>query len=131
MGFERAGAARFALFCAFVGTIGCGAGGGRPAQAGEQESQGGFVRPVTGERGGSPIVLGRFGKKSIAYVANADDSTLHTLDVDARRELAVTELRSAPALVFLTRDGRLLVSFRERSRLGVFAVGEPNRPLEP
>jgi hypothetical protein len=50
------------------------------------------VQPVGLERVGSPIVLGRYGEKHVAYVGNADDETLITLDVDARRELAVTAL---------------------------------------
>ena len=130
MRFGRAGASTFVLCSALAAVSGCGASSGRPSQSGAHHDSDALVKPVGTERVGSPIVLGRFGKKTIAYVANTDDATLHTLDIDTRRELATTELRGAPNLLFLTRDGRLFVSYRERSRLGVFEVGEPNEPLE-
>ena len=132
MRIVRTGASRFVLCCLLATACGCGAAGPRSSQPGAQRGPNtASLKPVGHDRAGSPIVLGRLGDKNVAYVANADDSMLHTLDVDARRELATTELRGAPDLLFLTRDGRLLVSFRERSTLGVFEVGEPNQPLEP
>lgn len=74
-------------------------------------------------RAGSPIALAASrdarGDRTIAYVADADEPTLHTIDVDARKELATTRLRGRPEQLLVLADGRVAVTLRSSNALEV------------
>jgi mono/diheme cytochrome c family protein len=55
----------------------------------------------------------------IAYVADADEPTLHTVDVDAREEIATTALRGRPEQVLVLADGRVAVTLRSSNAVEV------------
>ncbi len=86
-------------------------------------------------RSGSSIALATTesqGKKRvIAYVADADDQVLRTIDVAAVREIAATPLRGAPEQLILLGDGRVAVTLRADGALQVLEPGEKaESPLE-
>jgi cytochrome c peroxidase len=74
-------------------------------------------------RAGSPVALatsqGPDGARVIAYVADADEPTLHTIDVDARKEIAATSLAGRPEQVLVLADGRVAVTLRASNAVQV------------
>ena len=82
-------------------------------------------------RQSSMVALARDGKRTLAYIANADDDTLRTVDVDAGKELATTRLAGKPGEVLVLPDGRVLVTLRSRSRVQVFEPAtNRDKPLD-
>ena len=65
----------------------------------------------------SALALARKGTRTFAYVANADDNTLRTIDIDKKEELAKTSLPGTPAHVLVLSDGRVAVTLKDKSRL--------------
>src|SRR6476646_846035 len=49
---------------------------------------------------------------TLAYIADADEPTLHTVDIDSHREIAATRLRDRPEQVMVLADGRVAVTLR-------------------
>jgi DNA-binding beta-propeller fold protein YncE len=64
-------------------------------------------------RDGSPVVLGKLGARTVAFVADEDDEAVRTVDLATHAELARTQLTGRPSQALLTRDGRLLVALRD------------------
>ncbi|MCC6648280.1 MAG: cytochrome C peroxidase [Polyangiaceae bacterium] len=83
-------------------------------------------------RESSPVALARLGSRTIAYIADEDDGVVHTVDVAKGEELSVTQIGGAPSQVLVTKDGRVLVSLRDRSQVAVLEPADsPERPLAP
>src|SRR6185295_15414841 len=55
----------------------------------------------------------------IAYVADADEPTLRTIDVETQKELAATPLRGRPEQVLVLADGRVAVTLRSNNAIEV------------
>jgi cytochrome c peroxidase len=81
-------------------------------------------------RTGSPIALAKSRSsrtrsigvslgRTIAYVADADEPTLHTIDVDAREEIATTALKGRPEQVLVLADGRVAVTLRSSNAVEI------------
>ncbi len=78
-------------------------------------------------RVGSPVALARTkgakgnaqGGRVIAYVADADEPTLHTIDVDAHKEIAITTLKGRPEQVLVLSDGRVALTLRSSNALEI------------
>ncbi len=68
---------------------------------------------------GSSVALATIDGATIAYVADEDDSALHTFDVDHGTELAVTPLDGAPSQLLVLGDGRVAVALRDRNRVAI------------
>ena len=67
----------------------------------------------------------------VAYVADADEPTLHTIDVDARRELTTTSLRGRPEQLLILADGRVAVTLRSANALEILEPAPtPDAALE-
>jgi cytochrome c peroxidase len=88
----------------------------------------GRLHPGTGAerlgkvRVGSPVALARSRgaqNRVIAYVADADEPTLHTIDVDAHTEIGTTPLRGRPEQVLVLADGRLAVTLRSSNAVEI------------
>ncbi len=89
------------------------------------------VVPAGASRQGSAVALVRAGDRLLAYVADADSRALHTVDVDARRQLAKTPLGGSPREVLVLADGRVVVTLADASRVAVLAPeAEPSAPLD-
>jgi mono/diheme cytochrome c family protein len=85
---------------------------------------------TTTSRSGSTLVLEERPNKRLLYAADEENHAIHTLDADSLAELAVTELAGRPAQILPLRDGRLLVTLRDRNRLLVMDPGDqPERPI--
>ncbi len=118
---------------------GCGgAGSGKDVRAaGVNDTGCGRVRPGGGAkpkqvtRQGSTVALAQLGKRSIAYVADADDSSVHTVDVSTGEEIATTSLAGSPSQLLVAADGRVLVALRDRSVVQVLEPSEDAaKPLD-
>ena len=80
--------------------------------------------------GSAPVALARAGDGAmLAYIVDADGGTLHTVDVGAGKELAVTELKGKPEHVLVLSDGRVAVTLRDADLVEVLepvaAAGSP------
>lgn len=82
--------------------------------------------PLTAGRG-DRVVLARAGDRTLAYVADEDEDAVHTIDVGAGREIAVTPVDGAPSALVALRDGRLVAALRDRNELVVL---EPASRIE-
>ena len=82
-------------------------------------------------RASSAVALARVRDDTIAYVADADEPVLHTVDVAAGRELATTTLHGNPEQVLVLGDGRVAVTLRRANALEVLEPeAEAGAPLE-
>lgn len=92
------------------------------------------ARPVrVGEgRQGSAVVLARANGQLLAYVADADSRSIHTLSVDGGREIARTRLDGAPRQLLVLPDGRVAATLSDGTRIAVLEPApEPSVPLAP
>jgi len=80
-------------------------------------------------REGSAVVLAKVSGRNVAFVADADEHTIHTLDLDQRTELASTFVPGKPERLLIVGD-RVVASLRDKGALGVFAVRAVDQPLE-
>lgn len=119
--------------------IGCGgAGNNKGVHAGGVSDQGcGRVRPGVGAlpkqvmHQGSTVAIAQHGKRSIAYVADADDGTVHTVDVATGEEIATTSVAGSPSQLIVAADGRVVVALRDRSVVQVLEpTAKAEEPLE-
>lgn len=124
-----------------LGLLGCGrsAPAGASAVQGQQSASArcarrhGEVGPtrVDNNREGKPVALARLGDRTLAFVADEDDATLHTVDISSGREVATTPLAGTPAQVLVLKDGRVAVTLRERNQLQVLEpTASPENPLD-
>jgi hypothetical protein len=87
--------------------------------------------PTPLSRQGSTIALATRGGSTLAYAADEDDDAIHTMDVDAPRELAVTPLGGTPSQVLVLADGRVAVALRDKNRIAIYEPREhADEPLE-
>ncbi len=73
-------------------------------------------------RAGSAVALAKSRTppgRVLAYVADADEPTLHTIDVDARKEIVATGLKGRPEQVLVLADGRVAVTLRSSNAVEV------------
>jgi DNA-binding beta-propeller fold protein YncE len=88
------------------------------------------LRAAAAGRQGGAIVLARSPKALLAYVADADSKSVHTVDVDAGRELVRTRVGGAPAQLVVLGDGRLVASLADGTHIAVLEPGaDPAAPL--
>src|SRR5262249_44577328 len=67
-----------------------------------------------------------------AYVADADEPTLRTIDVDSQKEIASTPLKGRPEQVLVLADGRVAVTLRSSNAIEVLEPADkPTEPLAP
>jgi DNA-binding beta-propeller fold protein YncE/mono/diheme cytochrome c family protein len=77
------------------------------------------------------VAIVQDGKRSIAYVADADDGSVHTVDVATGDEIATTSVAGSPSQLIVTADGRVLVALRDRSQVQVLEpTAKSDEPLE-
>ncbi|WP_170319893.1 c-type cytochrome [Polyangium spumosum] len=62
-------------------------------------------------------MLARSAQRTLAFVANEDDAAIHTIDLDARDEVAVMQLPGSPSALVGLSDGRLVVALRDRNEV--------------
>jgi mono/diheme cytochrome c family protein len=92
------------------------------------------VGPVRtgGARQGSAVALVRSGERLLAYVADGDSRSIHTIDVDAAHELVRTRVDGEPRQILVLADGRVVVSLSDGRRVAVLEpAGGPDAPLAP
>jgi cytochrome c peroxidase len=86
---------------------------------------------VDDNREGRPLALARLQDRTLAFVADEDDATLHTVDLTSGKEIALTPLPGAPAQVLVLKDGRVAVTLRDRNQLQILEpTANPENPLD-
>ncbi|MGD0523550.1 MAG: cytochrome C peroxidase [Polyangiaceae bacterium] len=89
------------------------------------------IVPVDAEGSASagPIALARYGGRTLAFVADADDHAVVTVDVGARTTLASTPLSASPSALLVTPDSRVVVLGADDARLHLMVVVGLDAPL--
>ncbi|HEY5241192.1 MAG TPA: cytochrome C peroxidase [Polyangiaceae bacterium] len=102
----------------------------RPVVAGcaRVHAPGTSAMPLGAIHAGSTVALATRDGRTLAYAADEDDSAVHVVDVDARRELGEIGLDGRPSQLMFLPDGRLAVLLRDRAQIAVFEPGA--RPEE-
>ncbi len=81
-------------------------------------------------REGSAVALARFGARTLAVVADEDDSVLHAVDIDTSEEIATTRLGGKPSQLVIGPSGKIYVTLRDRDVVEVFeATGKSDASL--
>lgn len=83
----------------------------------------GAVRADT-HRQGNAVSLVRLGTKTLAYVADEDSQSIHTIDVALGREVATTAVGGSPAQTLVLADGRVAVTLRDKNAVQILEPGE-------
>ncbi len=79
---------------------------------------------------GSAVALVRSGERLLAYVADADSRSLHTVSVDDRRELGRTRLDGAPQQLVVFADGRVAVTLTDTASVVLLEPSrDPSAPM--
>ncbi|HRI67944.1 MAG TPA: hypothetical protein PK156_27085 [Polyangium sp.] len=76
------------------------------------------LRPLQSGRG-ERVVLALRDQSKLALVANEDDASIHTIDLDKHDEIGVTQLPGAPSALVMLSDGRLVATLRDRNEIVV------------
>jgi mono/diheme cytochrome c family protein len=84
------------------------------------------VFPVANEA--SAVVLATLAGRRVAFVADEDESAIHTLDLETQKAVARTEVSGRPAKMMLSRGG-LLVLRRDAASIAMFVAVDRARPL--
>jgi DNA-binding beta-propeller fold protein YncE len=84
------------------------------------------------QRQSSAVALARAADgATLAYVADADEPRLHTVEIAGNKEVAVTVLHGAPEHVLVLADGRVAVTLRHENALQVLEpAASAAAPLE-
>jgi len=86
---------------------------------------------VDDNREGQTVALARLNDRTLAFVADEDDATLHTVDLSSGRELTTTALSGTPSQVLVLKDGRVAVTLRDRNQLQLLEpTASADAPLE-
>ena len=93
-------------------------------------AQGTSAMPLGGIRAGSTVALATRDGRTLAYAADEDDSAVHVVDVDARKELGEIALDGRPSQLMFLPDGRLAVLLRDRAQIAVMEPGARPEELE-
>jgi mono/diheme cytochrome c family protein len=76
------------------------------------------------------VALARDGGRLLAYVADADSRSVHTVDVDAGRELVRTRVDGEPRQLLVLPDGRVVASLSDGTHVAVLEPdADPSQPL--
>jgi DNA-binding beta-propeller fold protein YncE/mono/diheme cytochrome c family protein len=82
-------------------------------------------------REGSTIVLAKLGARTLAYVADEDDSLVRAIDMESHEQLSTTNVLGRPSHLLVGKDGRLFVALRDEQMVQVFeATGDLHRMLD-
>jgi hypothetical protein len=102
-----------------------------PASCARVRSAAAAPKPVSLPRAGSTVAVARLGDKTLAYVADEDDQSVHVVDVDAGKDIATTPLPGRPAQLMFLADGRLAVAIRDRAQVEILEpAADPTRPAD-
>jgi len=69
--------------------------------------------------GASAVALADFNGKTVALVADEDDSAIHVFETSPPKEIAVAKVPGAPTQVLVTKAGRVYVSLRDKGQVAI------------
>jgi DNA-binding beta-propeller fold protein YncE len=85
-----------------------------------RRTDGALPERLTDARQGSAVALVRSHRGLLAYVADADSRSLHTVSVDEKRELVRTRLNGVPRELLVLPDGRVAVALSDGTQVAIF-----------
>jgi len=88
------------------------------------------VQPIGPIGAGGAVALASVDGRRVALIADEDAKAILTFDVDAKTQLASTNVGGAPSHVYVARDGRVLVTVRDASKLVALRIARADAPLE-
>ncbi len=89
------------------------------------------ARPLADVRESSTVALVHDGTHTFAYVADADDTTVHVIDLDRKEEASAVLLDGSPSQLVVAADGRVIVGLRDKASVEVLEpTGAPEGTLE-
>ena len=95
-----------------------------------RRTEGTLPSRVDDARIGSAVALVRAGDRLLAYVADGDSRSVHTIDVDGRRALGRTRVPGVPRQLLVLPDGRLVATLSDGTRVLVLEPSaDPAQPL--
>ncbi|MGZ6096172.1 MAG: hypothetical protein ACXWUG_29290, partial [Polyangiales bacterium] len=89
------------------------------------------IEPIGDAREGSEVVLARVAGTRVAFVADGDERAIHTIDLDARKELARTQVDGRPSRMLVLPGDRLAVALRDAAVVVLLGAEGAARPLRP
>jgi hypothetical protein len=88
--------------------------------------------PLGLTRAGSTVALAKLGDKTLAYIADEDDSAVHVIDVDTQKDISKTPVAGKPGQLMFLADGRLVVTIRDHAQLNVLEPGpDATKAMDP
>jgi Di-haem oxidoreductase, putative peroxidase len=103
-----------------------------PASCGRVLDAAHAPKPIGLPRTGSTVALARLGDKTLAYIADEDDLSIHVVDVDAGKDVSTTPLPGKPAQLMFMPDGRLVVAIRDKAQVVVLEPGaQADKAMDP
>jgi hypothetical protein len=89
------------------------------------------IQPASDGHDGSTVVVAMAHGRTVAYVADEDDSAVRAIDLTAKTEVSRTPLEGRPGQMIIDKQGRLLVALRTEQAVAVLkATDDPLAPLE-
>ena len=67
--------------------------------------------------------------RRVALIVDEDAKAVLTFDVDAKRQLASTDVAGVPSQVYVARDGRVFVTVRDASKIIALHIERADAPL--
>jgi DNA-binding beta-propeller fold protein YncE len=119
---------------AMAAGVGCGGAAPTPAateQAGkekpmvsvadscERKTVGVGAKRLDGKREGSAVALAKSGDTVLAYIADEDSRSIHTVDVEKKTQIAKTSVGGAPSQLLVLDDGRVAVALRNKNEVEI------------
>src|SRR5260221_589684 len=83
--------------------------------------------PRPGKKSTRAVALARLGQRTVAYVADEDDRSIRTMDIDSKQVIARTALEGSPAQLMILADGRVAAALRDKNRVQVL---EPDATVD-
>lgn len=113
---------------------GGGANGGKEAKApaitaGVCRAGSSNARPIGKTGKGSTIALARIGERRAMLVADEDAKAVLTLDLDTHASLAMTPLGATPGQLYVAKDGRVVVTLRDKNEIAILTASQATAPL--
>jgi DNA-binding beta-propeller fold protein YncE/mono/diheme cytochrome c family protein len=84
---------------------------------------------TTGAFSAGAVALARLADRTLAFVADAEDRAVITVDVDAGKPVASTPIGAAVAAVLVTPHGRIVALGADDARVHVLAMTAVDEPL--
>jgi len=88
------------------------------------------AKPLGRTGAGATLALATVAGRRVAFVADEDAKAIVTIDLDSREQLALTPLGATPGQVYVSADGRVITTLRDKNELAVLTASQATTKLE-